>query len=137
MLSQVKVLTSKKVKRSAMNAADQKKYDDCECGKFMLSVQDTLDVLNGKWKLPILNALKLGNKRFKELSKATNGITDKVLAKELKELEANQLVARTVYEAFPPKVEYSITEHALSLDSVLISLRNWGNDHRKRIMGTI
>jgi len=134
MLYQRKALPLQKVKRRAMTASDQKKYEECECSKFMLSVQDALDVLSGKWKLPILTALKLGNKRFKEISKATNGITDKVLARELKEMEANQLVTRTVYEAFPPKVEYSITEHALSLDSVLIPLRNWGNNHRKRIM---
>ncbi|MGE5106367.1 MAG: winged helix-turn-helix transcriptional regulator [Sphingobacteriales bacterium] len=101
----------------------------------MLSVKDALDVLNGRWKLPILVSLKFGNKRFKEISKEINGITDKMLSKELKELEVNQLITRTVYDSFPPTVEYAITKHGLSLDTVILSLRDWGNEHRKKIIG--
>jgi DNA-binding HxlR family transcriptional regulator len=109
--------------------------DRCDCEKFMLSVMDALDVLNGRWKLPILVSLKFGNKRFKEISRELNGITDKMLSKELKELEINQLITRTVYDSFPPTVEYAITNHGLSLDAVLLSLRDWGVDHRKKIIG--
>jgi DNA-binding HxlR family transcriptional regulator len=101
----------------------KKKFDQCECAKFILTVKDTLDALNGRWKLPILVALRFGNKRFKEISK------------ELKELEVNQLVTRTVYDTFPPTVEYAITKHGLSLDKVILSLRDWGIDHRKKIIG--
>ena len=113
----------------------KKKFDQCECAKFILTVKDTLDALNGRWKLPILVALRFGNKRFKEISKEINGITDKMLSKELKELEVNQLVTRTVYDTFPPTVEYAITKHGLSLDKVILSLRDWGMDHRKKIIG--
>ena|SRR5688572_26025116 len=109
--------------------------EQCECAKCMLLVRDSLDVLNGRWKLPILVSLKFGNKRFKEISKEINGITDKMLSKELKELEVNQLIIRTVYDTFPPTVEYAITKHGLSLDPVILALRNWGADHRKKIIG--
>ena len=113
----------------------KKKPEQCDCAKFIMAVKDALDVLNGRWKLPILVSLKFGNKRFKEISKEINGITDKMLSKELKELEINKLVTRTVYDTFPPTVEYAITEHGLSLDTVILSLRDWGVDHRKKIIG--
>lgn len=110
------------------------KPEECESAKCILSVMDALDVLNGRWKLPILVSLKFGKKRFKQISKEINGLTDKMLSKELKELEVNQLVTRTVYDTFPPAVEYAITEHGLSLDNVIVSLRDWGSAHRKKIM---
>lgn len=112
-----------------------KKADQDECAKCVRLVSDALEVLNGKWKLPILVSLKFSNKRFKQISKDLQGITDKMLSKELKELEMNQLITRTVYDTFPPTVEYAITEHGLSLDSVILSLKVWGAYHRKKIMG--
>jgi DNA-binding HxlR family transcriptional regulator len=112
-----------------------KKPDPCEPQKCILQVSDALEVLNGKWKLPILVSLKFGDKRFKEISREIKGITDKMLSKELKELELNQLVKRTVYDTFPPTVEYTMTEHGLSLDTVIASLRDWGAHHRKKIIG--
>jgi DNA-binding HxlR family transcriptional regulator len=106
-----------------------------DCLKAMVPVRDSLDVLNGKWKLPILITLRGGKKRFNEFSKEIPGITDKVLSKELKELEAHQLITRTVHETFPPTVEYAITEHFESLTHVIIAMRQWGLLHRKRIIG--
>jgi DNA-binding HxlR family transcriptional regulator len=94
-----------------------------------------LETLNGRWKLPILVSLQFGNKRFNEISREINGITDKMLSKELKELELNQLIKRTVYDTFPPTVEYAITPHGLSLDTVISSLKSWGAHHRKKIIG--
>jgi DNA-binding HxlR family transcriptional regulator len=108
---------------------------DCDCEKFILQVSDALEILNGKWKLPIMISLLFDKKRFKEISREMNGITDKMLSKELKELEMNQLITRTVYDTFPPTVEYAITEHGRSLNKVLVPLRNWGVDHRKKIIG--
>jgi DNA-binding HxlR family transcriptional regulator len=106
-----------------------------DCAKCILLVKDALDVLNGRWKLPILVSLKFGTKRFTQISRDLNGITDKMLSKELKELEVNQLITRTVYDAFPPLVEYAITAHGLSLDPVILSLKIWGGQHRKKIIG--
>lgn len=70
-----------------------------------------------------------------EISKSVVGITDKSLSKELKLLEANKLVRREVFDSFPPKVEYSITEHGMSLEKVLDELHFWGLLHRKKVIG--
>lgn len=105
-----------------------------ECQSVIRPVRDALDVLSGKWKLPIIIALSLGNKRFSEMAREIPNITDRMLSKELRELELNQLVTRTVYDAIPVVVEYSLTEYGDSLDSVINELRKWGTQHRKKIM---
>ncbi len=104
------------------------------CVKMIVPVRDALEILSGRWKLPIIISLSFGTKRFKQISKEINGITDKMLSKELKDLEINQLVKRTVYDSFPPTVEYSITDHGRSLERVIDELRCWGTAHRKKIM---
>ena len=101
----------------------------------MLSIRDALEALDGKWKLLILFSLSSGPKRFKQISKEVNGITDKILSKELKNLEINELIKREVYDTFPPAVEYSITQHGMSLEKVMEELHYWGLAHRKKIMG--
>ncbi|MCF6406858.1 helix-turn-helix transcriptional regulator [Chitinophaga filiformis] len=105
------------------------------CPATMLSIKDALEVLEGRWKLLILFSLSSGPKRFKQISKEVGGITDKMLSKELKSLEANQLVKRETHDTFPPSVEYSITEHGMSLEKVLDELHYWGLAHRKKIIG--
>jgi len=106
-----------------------------DCQTAMLPIYDALDVLRGRWRLPILLSLIFGKKRFTQISKEVIGISDKVLAKELKELEINQLIKRTVYDTFPPTVEYSITPHGETIEKVLFELKNWGDLHRKKIIG--
>jgi len=106
-----------------------------ECIKMLLPVRDSLDILNGKWKLPIIIALSYGSKRFKELQREISGITAKALSKELKDLEVNQLVKRAVFDTKPVTVEYTLTDYGQTLDKVIIELRNWGVKHRKRIIG--
>ena len=97
-------------------------------------VADALYVLNGKWKLPILIALRFGNKRFGELRREIPDITDKMLTKELRSLELNELVKRVVYDSRPVIVEYELTPYGFSLDKVIDALKSWGLQHRKRIM---
>lgn len=104
------------------------------CPKTMLSIKDALDAVEGKWKLLILFSLSEKPKRFKELSKEVIGITDKMLSKELKLLETNKLIEREAFDTIPPKVQYSITEHGLSLEKVLDELHFWGLSHRSRIL---
>ncbi|GAB3252908.1 helix-turn-helix domain-containing protein [Larkinella harenae] len=104
------------------------------CPKNMLSIRDALETLEGKWKLLILFALSSGPKRFKQIAKEVSGITDKTLSKELKALEMNQLITRSVYDTFPPTVEYSITTHGMSLEKIIEELHVWGLTHRKKIM---
>ena len=101
----------------------------------IIPVRDALEILKGKWKLPIIISLSFGAKRFKQISKEVKGITDKMLSKELKDLEINKLARRTIYDSFPPIVEYSITDHGRSLEKVIAELRLWGVMHRKKIIG--
>lgn len=110
-------------------------HSGVECTQSLQAVQDALYVLNGKWKLPIIIALSNGPKRFRELQRLVTGITAKVLSKELKELEMNEFALRHVYATMPVTVEYELTEYSRSLDSVIRALRDWGIQHRARILG--
>ncbi len=105
------------------------------CMKMIQPVRDALDVINGKWKLPIIISLSFGNKRFRQMANEIPNITDRMLSKELRELEMNQLIKRTVYDSVPVSIEYSMTKYGESLDKVINELREWGMQHRKRIIG--
>lgn len=111
------------------------KHAQDACAKSILPVRDALEVLSGKWKLPIIISLMFGNKRFSHIAREIPNITDKMLSKELRDLEANCLVNRKVYDSIPVVVEYSLTEYGHSLKPVIEVLRNWGVAHRERIMG--
>lgn len=117
-------------KKNGANGIEQ----HSECKRNLLPVKDALDILSGKWKLPIIIALTFDNKRFKEMQREIEGVTPKMLSKELKELEVNQLVKRTVYDTLPVTVEYSLTPYGKSLHKVIEELRNWGLQHRKRLL---
>ena len=104
------------------------------CTKALIPVRDALDILSGKWKLPIIIALSFGNLRFSQMAKQIPGITDRMLSKELRELEMNQLVKRTVYDTVPVVVEYSMTPYGKTLEKVIEELQAWGSLHRKRIL---
>lgn len=105
------------------------------CTKAIIPVRDALDILSGKWKLPIIISLSFGNKRFSQMAKEIPGITDKMLSKELRDLEMNQLVKRTVYDTVPVVVEYSMTAYGQTLEKLIEELQAWGCKHRKRILG--
>jgi DNA-binding HxlR family transcriptional regulator len=102
------------------------------CPKTMLSIRDALEALEGRWKLLILFALSSGPKRFNQLAKEVTGISDKILSKELKSLEVNQLVKRDVHDT---TIAYAITVHGRSLEKVLEELHYWGLSHRKQVIG--
>ena len=103
-------------------------------GDFVLAVNDTLNVIQGKWKLPIIGSLIYGKKRFKELERDIPRITPRMLSKELKELELNGIVTRTVYDTKPVTVEYELTRSAIALKSVLEAMVAWGLAHRRSVM---
>ena len=104
------------------------------CTKAIIPVRDALDILSGKWKLPIIIALSFGHRRFSQLAKQIPGITDKMLSKELRDLEMNELVKRTVYDTVPVVVEYSMTPYGKTLEKLIEELQAWGLLHRKRIL---
>lgn len=114
---------------------NSEKHVATKCSQYVLPIRDTLDLLSGKWKLPILGALMFGKKRFNELDREIPKITPRMLSKELRDLEMNQLVIRKVYDTKPVTVEYELSGYGQSLDKVLDALRDWGLEHRKRIMG--
>ena len=107
-----------------------------ECKVYIRPVRDVIDLIGGKWKLPIIIALSFGNKRFKELERQIEGVTPRMLSKELKDLEENGLVNRDVFNTTPVTVEYSLTAYGKTLDSVIDVMRDWGTLHRNKIMGS-
>ena len=107
-----------------------------ECKTYIRPVRDVIDLIGGKWKLPIVIALSFGNQRFKELERMIDGITPRMLSKELKDLEVNGLVQRDVYNTMPVTVEYSLTDYGKTLDSVIVVMREWGTEHRHKIMAS-
>lgn len=101
----------------------------------MRPVRDALDLLGGKWKLPIIVVLLHGPRRFKHLQREVAGITAKMLSKELKELEQNGLLVRHVAaEMVPVAVTYTLAAYGEELLPVMEALRVWGALHRARIM---
>lgn len=92
-------------------------------------VDTTLKVIGGKWKPIILWHLTQQTLRFSELEKRISGITQKMLTQQLREMEQDRLITRTVYPQVPPKVEYALTDHGRSLQSVLRALSDWGIAH--------
>jgi len=95
------------------------------------TIQVTLNVMGGKWKPLILYLLhKMGTMRFSDLNKKIEGITQKMLTQQLRELETDGLIERKVYPVVPPKVEYTITKYGKSLMPILIDMEDWGKKHR-------
>ena len=91
----------------------------------------TLSLISGKYKMIILYCLmEFGAVRFNELQRYLRKISDKTLSQNLKELEADRLIIRTVYPQIPPKVEYSLSDRGKSLMTVLDQLCVWGEEHR-------
>lgn len=104
--------------------------------KEMMAVHDAMDVLNGKWKIYIISSICHYNKRrFSDILNDVPGVSNKMLSKELKELEINRLVERTVLDTHPVTVEYELTEHGKTLKTIIQNLTDWGLAHRKTITG--
>jgi DNA-binding HxlR family transcriptional regulator len=103
--------------------------------QFVLAINDTLNVMQGKWKLPIIGSLLFGKKRFKQMERDIPKITPRMLSKELKDLEVNGIVKRTVYDEIPVSVEYELTVSGKSLSQVLDVMVKWGLHHRKIMIG--
>jgi DNA-binding HxlR family transcriptional regulator len=105
-----------------------------DCLNILKPVSDVLDVIMGKWKLLIIISIGHGNSRFSEIERSIPKITSKVLANELKNLEENYLIKRTVYDEYPVLVEYTVTTYAKSLEPVIVELKQWGINHRKKVL---
>ncbi|MEH6849000.1 winged helix-turn-helix transcriptional regulator [Bacillus pseudomycoides] len=97
------------------------------------SVEVTLDVIGGKWKGVILFHLINGEIRFNQFLRLMPGLTQRMLTRQLRELEADGVIHREVYKEVPPKVEYSLTEFGKSLVPIILMMRDWGNQYRIQI----
>lgn len=95
-------------------------------------VETTLTLMGDKWKALIVRDLLTGTKRFGELKKSLNGISQKVLTQHLRIMEENGLVNRKVYAEIPPKVEYSLTQVGQSLKHVLDAMFQWGKSYQQQ-----
>ena len=101
-----------------------------------MAIQDSMDVLSGKWKISIISSICFYNKRrFSDILNDVVGISNKMLSKELKELELNKLVKRTVLDTKPITVQYELTEHGYTLQTIIDKLKEWGFSHREKIIG--
>lgn len=92
-------------------------------------VEGTLELIGGKWKGVILFHLMGGTLRFNELRRRIKNVTQRMLTNQLRELEANGLIVRTVYAEVPPKVEYALTDLGRTLEPIILALKAWGDDN--------
>jgi DNA-binding HxlR family transcriptional regulator len=98
-------------------------------GAYVCGTDAAMDIIDGKWKVSILWALGEGTHRFGELRRLLPGVTEKVLAAQLRELEADGIVYREDHAEVPPRVEYSLTEAGDRLNEALAPLGAWGKEH--------
>lgn len=94
-------------------------------------VETTLTLISDKWKVLILRDLLPGTKRFGELKKSIGHVSQKVLTAQLRQMEQNGLLTRTVYPEVPPRVEYSLTELGYSLKPILDAMSTWGENYKE------
>ncbi len=90
------------------------------------TLKEVLDVIGGKWAMPIIYNLSKGKMRFKEIERTIEGINTRMLVKELKNLEANGIITREVFATVPPTVEYALTKKGDKLLPSIKSLHQWG-----------
>ena len=98
------------------------------------AIGDAMDCLSGRWKMPIICLLCAGEFRFSELKTGIPKITPRMLSKQLKELEAYELIERTVHPTSPVKVCYKLSDYGYSLAPIIVELVHWGKTHRRTII---
>lgn len=109
--------------------SEKKKIDELPA----CPVETTLMLIGDKWKVLILRDLMPGTKRFGELKKSIGGVSQKVLTAQLREMETDGLVRRTVYPEVPPRVEYTLTALGRSLKPILDALWDWGEAYQGKV----
>ena len=92
------------------------------------TLKEVLDIIGGKWAMPMIYILSKGKMRFKELERSVEGINTRMLVKELKNMEANGIITREVFATVPPTVEYTLTNKGEKLLPSIVSLYTWGQE---------
>lgn len=101
------------------------------CEHKIRAIHDVMYLIGGKWKISIIACLCYGNKRYTDILNEVEGISGKMLSRELKELEMNKMIERTILDTKPVGVEYSLTDLGKSLKSVIDILADWGIAYRE------
>jgi DNA-binding HxlR family transcriptional regulator len=104
------------------------------CQFKLMASRDALDVIQGKWRIPIIISLTYGKKRFGEIQRDIFDISPKMLSQELKALETNRIISRTLYDSMPVIVEYELTDLGKTISPLLDELLKWGIFFRKEII---
>lgn len=115
-----------------MRSADSRPVSD-NCIPSLKAIDDAFYVIGGKWRLRIIVALFAGNTRFNEIQRTLSGISAKVLSHELRVLELNGLVHRTVRDQASDMIEYILTEYSQTLRTIVHALDKWGQGHLQKI----
>lgn len=113
---------------------EPKNIENRQCVQELLKLRDSFDALSSKWKLPILQYLynrQDEQNNFRKIEQEITGISDKMLAKELKALESNQLISRITPDTTPGNVMYSISDHGKTAIPIIKVLVDWGRTHRE------
>jgi DNA-binding HxlR family transcriptional regulator len=119
-----------KIKENSTNSVNRKFLTDC-------NLTYAVQLMGGRWKLLILMQLNTGTQRYGELKKKIVNITERMLTLQLRELEADGLIARRVYAEVPPRVEYTLTDIGREIVPVCDALHAWGTRHRSQVAGEI
>ena len=106
-----------------------------QCKKRLQAIQDTSEAISGKWKIRILACLSMGSQNFMELQRRIIGIRGKMLSQELRDLETNGLIIRTVCDTRPITVNYQLTEYGYTLRGIIEEMERWGYQHRNKVAG--
>ena len=121
------------IAENQMDGAEKKMiFDEISC-----PVTATMQVLGGKWKAILINAIyHTSPARFGELKRSVKGITQSMLTQQLRELEEDGLISRKIYAEIPPRVEYTLTDFGLTLSPIMLSMAAWGQEYRLKQHGT-
>ena len=119
-----------KIKENSTNSVNRKFLTDC-------NLTYAVQLMGGRWKLLILMQLNAGTQRYGELKKKIANITERMLTLQLRELEADGLIARRVYAEVPPRVEYTLTDIGREIVPICDALHAWGTRHRSQVAGEI
>jgi DNA-binding HxlR family transcriptional regulator len=111
-----------------------KGIDKAACRFKLMASHDAMEVIQGKWRIPIIISVSFGNKRFGEIRKDIANISPKILSQELKALEMNQIISRTLFDSMPVTVEYALTPLGKSLKPLLDEVLKWGLHFRKQVV---
>ena len=108
---------------------------DNVCQHKLMASRDAMEVIQGKWRIPIIIALTFDKKRFGEIQRDIVDISPKMLSQELKALEENKIITRVLYDSMPVTVEYSLTPLGKSMHKLLDEILAWGTHFRKEVIG--